>query len=187
MGGHSLCNFPSPKRIKVLLETTIPPNATAALTSLYQTVLDTIVSEAEEEDEDVQQCICAVLGALIVCKGNMTLPMLPELVLQEGEGDSLVQLIIAKLGSVVQERSGSLELIHKSFDDFLWDHGRCGDRWFIDVKKHEQNLAKRCVSSLVLFFEDRTSTRVQLEPVLSNIDVKKTIQDHHRRVVPFHI
>ncbi len=149
-----LCNFPGSQRLKVLLETTIPANAMAALTILYQTALDTIMSEVSgtKEDVQVQRCIRAVLGALIVRKDNMTVSMLPELVLQEG--DPSAQYIIDKLGSVVQERNGSLELIHKSFDDFLRDHGRCGDGWFIDVEEHEKELARRCVLSLMMFLEN---------------------------------
>ncbi len=92
-----------------------------------------------------------MLGALIVRKDGMTVSMLPELVLQEG--DPSAQLIVDKLGSVVPERNGSLELIHKSFDDFLRDRGRCGDRWFINVKEHERELARRCVLSLTTFFK----------------------------------
>ncbi|SJL09166.1 uncharacterized protein ARMOST_12542 [Armillaria ostoyae] len=149
-----LCNFPSSQRLKVLLETTIPADAMAVLTILYQTALDTIVSEVSgtKEDVQVQRCIRAVLGALIVRKREMTVFMLPELVLHEG--DPSVQFIIDKLGSVVQESEyGNLELIHKSFDDFLRDHGRCGDGWFIDVKEHEKELARRCMTTLTMFLE----------------------------------
>ncbi|KAK0235056.1 hypothetical protein EDD85DRAFT_938360 [Armillaria nabsnona] len=137
-----LCDFPSLPRLKALLETTIPTDAMDALTILYRTTLDTVASEVSGAKEDIRRCIRAVLGALIVRKGKMTVPMLPELVLQPG--DPQAQLIVAKLGSVVEERSdGSLELIHKSFDDFLRDYGRCGDGWFIDVKEHEKELARR--------------------------------------------
>ncbi len=149
-----LCNFPSLQRLEALLKTTIPADAMAALTVLYQTALDTIVSEVSgtKEDVQVQRCIRAVLGALIVRKDKMTVSMLPELVLQAGEPSA--QYIIDKLGSVVQEyEDGSLELIHKSFDDFLRDHGRCGNGWFIDVKEHEKELARRCVLSLTMFLE----------------------------------
>ncbi|PBK89102.1 hypothetical protein ARMGADRAFT_936723, partial [Armillaria gallica] len=59
-----LCGLPCLRRLNVLLETTIPANATAALTILYRTALDTIVSEVTGEDEDVRQYIRAVLGAL---------------------------------------------------------------------------------------------------------------------------
>ncbi|KAK0235077.1 hypothetical protein EDD85DRAFT_954607 [Armillaria nabsnona] len=179
-----LCNFPSSKRLEALLNTTIPADAMEAMTILYQTALDAIASEVP--GEDVRQCIRAVLGALIVRKGKMTVPMLPELVLQQG--DPRAQLIVARLGSVVQERSDrSLELIHKSFDDFLQDLGRCGDGWFIDVEEHEQKLAQRCLSSLMSFFKNWTPTRVQFEPILSDINLKKTIQDRYHHVVPSHI
>ncbi len=147
-----LCGLPCLRRLNVLLETTIPANAMVALSILYQTALETIVSEVTGEDEDIRQYIRAVLGALIVRKGRMTVPMLPELVLQEG--DPSAQFIVDKLGSVVQENSnGGLQLIHKSFDDFLQDHSRCGDGWFIDVKEHEKELAQRCVLSLMMFLE----------------------------------
>ncbi len=156
-----LCDFPSLQRLEVLLETTIPADAMEALTTLYQTALETVVSEVSGRKEDIRRCIRAVLGALIVRKSNMTTPMLPELVLREG--DPQAQLIVDKLGSVVQERDGSLELIHKSFDDFLRDHGRCGDEWFIDVKEHEKELTRRCMLSLTMFFNTWTPLSAHLE------------------------
>ncbi len=147
-----LCDFPSLQRLEALLETTIPADAMEALTILYQNALKTIVLEVSGKKEETRRCIRAVLGALIVRKGPMTVPMLPELVLQER--DPSAQFIISKLGSVVQaDKDGSLELIHKSFDDFLRDHSRCGDGWFIDVKEHEKELARRCVSLLTMLLE----------------------------------
>ncbi|PBK89487.1 hypothetical protein ARMGADRAFT_1083474 [Armillaria gallica] len=99
-----LCKFPSLQRLKVLLETMIPADAMAALMVLYQITLDTIVSEVlgMKEDVQVQQCICAVLGTLIVRKNNMTVSMLPELVLQAG--DPSAQYIIDKLGCDTREK-----------------------------------------------------------------------------------
>ncbi|SJL09152.1 uncharacterized protein ARMOST_12528 [Armillaria ostoyae] len=111
-----LYDFPSSQRLKVLLDITTPADAMEALTNLYYTALETVVSEVYGRKEDVRQCIRAVLGALIVRKGNMTVHMLPQLVLQEG--DPSAKLIVARLG---------------------------------------------------------------------NIDVKKTIQDHYRHVMPSHI
>ncbi|PBK59544.1 hypothetical protein ARMSODRAFT_852246, partial [Armillaria solidipes] len=59
-----LCDFPSLRRLEALLETTIPADATEALTTLYRTALDTVVSEVSGRKEDIRQCIRAVLGAL---------------------------------------------------------------------------------------------------------------------------
>ncbi|KAK0437751.1 uncharacterized protein EV420DRAFT_1342533 [Desarmillaria tabescens] len=195
-----LCNFPSHRRLEALLETTIPTDAIGALTTLYRTALNTIVPEVSGTDEDVRRCIHAVLGALIVRKGNMTVPMLPELVLREG--DPPAQLIVDKLGSVVQEHINlshhsqrTLELIHKSFDDFLQDHGRCGDRWFIDVKEHEKKLARRCMLSLAEFSENWTLApgahaieEDQVQPVHSSgnpSNPRENVALYH--VVPSHI
>ncbi|PBK89116.1 hypothetical protein ARMGADRAFT_352384 [Armillaria gallica] len=146
-----LCDFPSLQRLEALLRTTIPADSMEALTTLYRTALETVGSEVSGRNEDSRRCIRAVLGALIVRKGNMTVPMLPELVLQKG--DPSAQFIIDRLGSVVRDEAGSLELIHKSFDDFLQDHRRCGDEWFIEVKEHEKELALRCMSSLTTLME----------------------------------
>ncbi len=99
-----LCDFPSLPRLKALLETTIPTDAMDALTILYRTMLDTVVSEVSGAKEDIQRCIRAVLGALIVSKGKMTVSVLPGLVLQEGDPEA--QLIVAKLGSVVRGARG---------------------------------------------------------------------------------
>ncbi|PBK66165.1 hypothetical protein ARMSODRAFT_842476, partial [Armillaria solidipes] len=59
-----LCNFPSLERLKALLQTTIPADAMEALTILYQTALETAMSEVSGRKEDVRRCIRAVLGAL---------------------------------------------------------------------------------------------------------------------------
>ncbi|KAK0437894.1 hypothetical protein EV421DRAFT_1907090 [Armillaria borealis] len=58
--------------------------------------------------------------------------MLPDLVLQEG--DPSAQFVIGKLGSVVQER--------------------CGGGWFIDVKEHENELARRFGHLISAHFEE---------------------------------
>ncbi|KAK0440358.1 hypothetical protein EV421DRAFT_1962432 [Armillaria borealis] len=194
-----LCEFPSLPRLKALLETTIPTDAMNALTILYRTTLDTVVSEVSGTKEDIRRCIRAVLGALIVSKGMMTMPMLPELVLQEG--DPSAQLIIDKLGSVVQEgevdgpfivkttqikKSGRPKLIHKSFGDFLQDHGRCGDEWFIDVKEHEKELARRCVLSLTTFFKTWTPPSAP-NSGSSGFSQRAKILEHYYSAVPSHI
>ncbi|KAK0235107.1 hypothetical protein EDD85DRAFT_954627 [Armillaria nabsnona] len=182
-----LCDFPSRQRLKVLLETKIPADAMEALTILYRTALDTIVLEVYGTKEDIRRCIRAVLGALIIRKGNMTVPMLPELVLQEG--DPSAQFIVDKLGSVVQERSGSLELIHKSFDDFLRDHGRCGDGWFIDVKEHEKELARRCMLSLTIFLEKWMPRSAHLEEDQAQLRLLSWVPFCSRKMaqVPHHV
>ncbi|KAK0440357.1 hypothetical protein EV421DRAFT_796917 [Armillaria borealis] len=178
-----LCDFPSLPRLKASLETTIPTDAMDALMTLYLTTLETVVLEVSGTKEDIRRCIRTILGALIVRKGKMTVPMLPELVLQEG--DPPAQLIVDKLGSVVQERSGSLELIHKSFDDFLRDHGRSGDKWFVDVKEHEKELARRCVLSLTTFFKNWTPPSAH--PGSSDVHRGATILDQYYRLVPSHV
>ncbi|KAK0440366.1 hypothetical protein EV421DRAFT_1695101, partial [Armillaria borealis] len=59
-----LCDFPSLPRLKALLETMIPTDTMDALTILYRTTLDTVMSEVSGAKEDIRRCIRAVLGAL---------------------------------------------------------------------------------------------------------------------------
>ncbi len=178
-----LCDFPSLPRLKALLESTIPADAMDALMTLYLTTLETVVSEVSGTKEDIRRCIRAILGALIVRKDNMSVPMLPELILQEG--DPSAQFIVDKLGSVVQYKYGSLELIHKSFDDFLQDHSRCGDEWFIDVKEHEKELTRRCVLSLTMFFKHWTPPCAL--PGSMDICLRASTLDPSYHAVPSHI
>ncbi|KAK0495716.1 hypothetical protein EDD18DRAFT_1354219 [Armillaria luteobubalina] len=186
----TVCSFlsthPSLKRLKALLDTTMSTDATGALMTLYHTTLGTVASEVSgRKAEDIQQCIRAILGALIVHKGNMLVPMLPALVLKEG--DPPAQFLVERLGSVIKysEKSRSLELIHKSFDDFLQDHDRCGKEWFIDVKEHEKEHARWCVLSLTMFFKNWIPPCAL--PSSIDICLRATTLDQYHHDVPSHI
>ncbi len=88
---------------------------------------------------------CASLGQVMVARTppGLTADLLDALVLNPGH-DPLAQRVLAKLGSVVQsdKESDFIRVIHKSFDDFLTDPSRCGERWFIDIEDHKIKFAR---------------------------------------------
>ncbi|KAK0241325.1 hypothetical protein EDD85DRAFT_395910 [Armillaria nabsnona] len=146
-----LSTFPSRDRLVALLNSTIPDDAVQALKNLYSTALNV----ASAGSDDIRRCIQAVLGAIIVAKTppGLTQDDLNNLVLTVR--DASPQVILNKLGSVVKPpdkvNGGFIQLIHKSFDDFLTNPSHRGERWFIDIEDHKRNLASRCLSSSTKF------------------------------------
>ncbi len=76
------------------------------------------------------------------------------------EKDISAQDILDKLGSVVEKyddetntkRGGFIQLIHKSFDDFLTHQSsHHKDSWFIDIEDHKRKFAQQCLSVLTNF------------------------------------
>ncbi|KAK0191802.1 hypothetical protein F5146DRAFT_1224444 [Armillaria mellea] len=155
----TVCRFiaecPSISRLEALLRSDVPNDATDSLTTLYKTTLDTILSESKNPggDEDLIKCILEVLGALMVA--HIPPGMMPEtLNIVLSPKDPKPRIILAKLGSVLQrneENGGSIQLIHKSFDDFLTNPVRRKERWFIDIDAYRRKFARQCLLSLTDF------------------------------------
>ncbi len=139
--------FPGISRLQALLHTKIPRDATEALTTLYRTALDTLVSEIPGANADIKKYVQSVLGAVLVTQTppGMTEDVLDNVVLL-GEGSPPSRHIISMLGSVLspETEDSPIQLIHKSFDDFLQDQSQCGDEWFIDVTVHCKAIAEQC-------------------------------------------
>ncbi|KAK0437165.1 hypothetical protein EV421DRAFT_2038335 [Armillaria borealis] len=153
----TVCSFikelPCISRLEALLSRDVPKDATDSLTTLYTTALNTIVSELPGRNEDLRKCMLAVLGAVIFAqtRPGMTHESL-SIVLSPK--DPKPQVILAKLGSVLQtteERGGFIQLIHKSFADFLINPSRHEERWFIDVEGQKRKFARQCLLSLTDF------------------------------------
>ncbi|SJL16195.1 uncharacterized protein ARMOST_19714 [Armillaria ostoyae] len=136
--------FPGTSRLEALLATNIPSDATEALTTLYRTTLDTLVSEIKGANADIKKYVCNVLGAVLVAETptGMTEEVLDSLVLDKGSPPS--HHIVSMLGS--------------SFDDFLQDRTRCGDEWFVDVTLHRQEIAKQCLAASKSFLQKWSPT-----------------------------
>ncbi|KAK0229512.1 hypothetical protein EDD85DRAFT_130610 [Armillaria nabsnona] len=176
-----LLQHKSRKAMEVLLKTNTPDNAAGhsntgnselkalkALHNLYITALD----EASGGDSDIEECIKKVLGAIMVAQIPLTQDDLNKIVLSKK--DTSAQDILDKLGSVVEKyddddsdddgddetdpkRGGFIQLIHKSFDDFLThqsSHHR--DSWFINIKDHQRKFAQQCLSVLTSFLKEWT-------------------------------
>ncbi|KAK0437162.1 hypothetical protein EV421DRAFT_1075347 [Armillaria borealis] len=145
--------FPCINRLRVLLSSDVPIHTTDSLTTLYKTALDTIVSEFPGRNDDIKKCVLAVLGAVIFARTPPGMkPKYLNIVLSPEDPNP--RLVLAKLGSVLQtneESGGFIQLIHKSFDDFLTNPSRCGERWFIDVEDQKRKFARQWLLSLTDF------------------------------------
>ncbi len=72
----TVCKFifvwPCVQRLNVLLDSSIPTSAVQALTILYCTALDAIVSELVPNDiGNVRECILCVLGTIMVAQASL--------------------------------------------------------------------------------------------------------------------
>ncbi|PBK98114.1 hypothetical protein ARMGADRAFT_568599 [Armillaria gallica] len=150
--------WPGTSRLEAVLATDIPHNATAALTTLYHTALDTLVSQIDSQgtDADIKKCMRDVLGAVLVTHmpPGMIEDVLDNVVLR-GKGSPSSHRIISMLGSVLSPETEDLplRLIHKSFDDFLQDRSRCRDEWLVDVTLHRKAIAEQCRLASKSFME----------------------------------
>ncbi|PBK68558.1 hypothetical protein ARMSODRAFT_975952 [Armillaria solidipes] len=140
------CRFvgesPSIARIVALLSIAVPADAMDALTALYRTILDVIVSETDDE-EVTRESVYDVLGAMMVqgAPEGMTAKALDTLVFSPNEPRA--HRVLARLGSVIHESIGYYQFFHTSFSDFLQDKSKCGTEWYIDVDEHKGRLQER--------------------------------------------
>ncbi|KAK0481276.1 hypothetical protein IW261DRAFT_1562554 [Armillaria novae-zelandiae] len=156
-----VCAFPTKSRLQALLTIEIPNDAIEALTTLYHTALNTIVSEIPGANADIKKYVCDVLGAVLAAKTppGMTEVILDTLILDEDSPPS--SRIVSMLGSVLtpETNDSPIQLIHKSFDDFLQNQSQSGDDWFVDVMLHQQKIAKQCLDASILFLKKWSSQR----------------------------
>ncbi|KAK0458659.1 uncharacterized protein EV420DRAFT_369674 [Desarmillaria tabescens] len=151
-----IADFPSKPRLNALLGDHIPHEVTQPMTDLYQTALDAITSDRHPNSESIRikYCVRALLGAIIVAETPPGLtPESFHALIFDGD-DTLGHCALSNAASVVELTSekGRIQLMHTSFKEFLLDPQRHRDDWFIDIRLHERNLARRCLSLLNTFF-----------------------------------
>ncbi len=153
-----ICGWPGISRLEAVLAMDIPHDATGALTALYHTTLNTLVSQIDSQgtNADIKKCVCDVLGTVLAAKTppGMIEDLLDNIVLL-GKGSPPLHHIVLMLGSVLspQTQDSPIRLIHKSFDDFLQDRSRCGDEWFVNVTVHHKAIAEQCWLASKSFME----------------------------------
>ncbi len=134
-------DLPSISRLLVLLRQKGIQSDTNPMTSLYRSILDSIVAEAVQDEAVIKRSIRAVLGAIMIpgTPGLLNAKVLDAVVGQPGNPPT--QLILAKLASVVHTSSdGFIRLFHMSFYDFLRDREQCGKEWYIDIEEPKKRL-----------------------------------------------
>ncbi|SJL14650.1 uncharacterized protein ARMOST_18115 [Armillaria ostoyae] len=166
-----ICGWPGISRLEAVLATDVSSDATEALTILYHTTLNILVSEIPGANADVKICMRNVLGAVLVAKMsddessilNLELPGITEDILDNivlvDKGNPPSHHIISMLGSILTPESEDepIQLIHKSLADFLQDQNRCGDEWYVDVTLHYRALAKQCLDVSKSFLQKWSS------------------------------
>ncbi|KAK7028052.1 hypothetical protein VNI00_015003 [Paramarasmius palmivorus] len=126
------------KRLKLFMKNDPPKDALHALEVLYNTALESLVTEG---DNDIRQDICIALGFIMASSALSSwvkipfqaLHALPEYV--DPENGTGVTGIFRKLQSLVTIEDGTYRLLHKSFDDFLSSESRAGG-WYIDTEHY---------------------------------------------------
>ncbi|PBK87871.1 hypothetical protein ARMGADRAFT_1085205 [Armillaria gallica] len=119
-----------------------------ALESLHHLYISAL-NQAAGRTQYVKNCIMKVLGAIMVARTppGLTPDDLAKIVL--GSGETSAKDILDKLGSVVDtdtKSGGFIQLIHKSFDDFLTHQSsHCKDSWFINIKDHQRKFTQKCL------------------------------------------
>ncbi|KAK0473095.1 hypothetical protein IW261DRAFT_718766, partial [Armillaria novae-zelandiae] len=154
-----VCGWPGTSRLEAVLATDTPVDATKALTILYRTALNTLVSQIDsrDADEDIGKCVRNVLAAVLMAKrSTMTESILDNLILH-GEGSPRSHHIVSMLGSVLSSdtKDSPIRIIHKSLDDFLQDRNQCGDEWFIDVTLYRREITEKCRDILKSFVKSQ--------------------------------
>ncbi|KAK0502044.1 hypothetical protein EDD18DRAFT_679799 [Armillaria luteobubalina] len=171
---RSIADFPSKSRLHALLGDHIPRDIMQPMTNLYQTALNAIASDRHPNSESVRvkHGVRALLGAVVVAETppGLTPENFYALVL-DGD-DTLGHYTLSDVASIVEFASEKdrIQLMHVSFKEFLVDPQRHRDNWFIDVRRHERDLARRCLSSLNTFLRSWRS-----------------LVDKYRNRVPAHI
>ncbi|PBK87875.1 hypothetical protein ARMGADRAFT_1085207 [Armillaria gallica] len=128
-----------------------------ALEGLHHLYISAL-NQAAGRTQYVKNHIMKVLGAIMVARTppGLTPDDLAKIML--GSGETSAKDILDKLGSVVEtdtEQHGFIQLIHKSFDDFLTHQSlHHKDSWFIDIEDHKRKFAQQCLSMLTNFLEE---------------------------------
>jgi NACHT domain len=133
---------------KILRGDTSATEPEKQLNEIYNTVLKSSVSSAddEEEKEDLYKLLRETLGAIVILFSPLSVVSLAQL-LNIPQKD--VELTLAGLHSILgipQDQARPVHLHHPSLRDFLLDKDRCGDpHFYIDNKKIHGSLVESCL------------------------------------------
>ena len=110
------------------------------LTKLYRQILDVSFREIRGHELEVSRFVIAVI---VLAKVPLYYDDLHDFVSQPKLS---VKFVIDKLSSVISSRGTDkrLRICHLSFSEFLCDHERCPEQFFIDRGKESQSLALAC-------------------------------------------
>ncbi|KAF7967810.1 hypothetical protein HWV62_32965 [Athelia sp. TMB] len=110
------------------------------LHDLYRTALLSVW------DSEMAVACKQVLGLVIVSQAPLTDETITNM-LGFADSGTTCRLVLQRLGCVIHGSEGqTVRMLHKSFPDYLTNHGACGsEAWFIDVQEHQLALAHACL------------------------------------------
>ncbi|KAF2016553.1 hypothetical protein BU24DRAFT_481180 [Aaosphaeria arxii CBS 175.79] len=127
----------------------LPPER--KLDEIYTTVLASSFhgNHNEEEIQALRRLFRQVVGSIVILQDSLSVDQLAELL---GIDSAVVRKTLARLHSVLHvpaSETGSIQLLHPSFRDFLLDQGRCSELdFYIDERLVHSEMAEHCVRSM---------------------------------------
>lgn len=157
------------KRLDILLGQA--REAEDSLNELYKTTLD---SAGDWDEPDFRLEFCEVVGIIIVARIPLSCEVMDQLRGPDVTPPSLN--MVNNLGSVLTRPPHPIRTLHSSFDDFLLNMDRCGDKkWHIDMTTHNFQLAQNSLACLTRFF----ATPIQFK--------LSTTFDTMNKLIPAHV
>ncbi|QRV96530.1 hypothetical protein RhiJN_24548 [Ceratobasidium sp. AG-Ba] len=141
---YILSGLDKPRRLKVVTQ----GNSLAAIDGLYETILTSKETVADEEDmKDMRSC----LGAIVATSMHGTLSVADLTVLMGGHiTQEVLQGVIDRLASVLyidDKLGGAIRISHPSFMDYITDSTRSKELC-IDLREQNVILAKRSLDAM---------------------------------------
>ena len=135
------------KRLTLIIS--LPQSTThegkSGINLLYTQVLEQAFCEADLDDWEVYSCFRSVVGMVVLAFNPLPAKTLSTLL-----GTSDISTTLHSLHSLLlipASEGDPIQVLHKSFPDFLMDPGRCkNERFFINPSVHHQKILLSCLN-----------------------------------------
>ena len=132
---------------RLTLITSLPQSTThegkSGIDLLYTQVLGQAFHDADSDEQELYSCFRSVVGTVMLVFNPLPMDALSTLLRTSDISTALRPLHSLLL--VPDNKADPILVCHKSFPDFLMDHGRCKDeRFFVNPSVHHQDILFSC-------------------------------------------
>ena len=114
---------------------------------LYIQVLKQAIDDVDAEDDEFHSHFKSVVGAVVLVFNPLSVKALSDLLRVSGIPTAL--RLLHSLLIVPVSKDAAVQVVHKSFPDFLMDSKRCPDhQFFIDPPIHHREILLSCLSCM---------------------------------------